>query len=40
LATDDVELTLVKSAGHRLSEPEDLQRLARTIEALIDAALA
>lgn len=40
LATDDVELTLVKSAGHRLSEPEDLDRLARTIEALIDPAPA
>jgi pimeloyl-ACP methyl ester carboxylesterase len=36
LATDDVDLTLVKSAGHRLSEPGDLRRLARTIEALID----
>jgi len=36
LATDDVELTLVKSAGHRLSEPADLERLARTIAALID----
>lgn len=38
LATDDVELTLVKSAGHRLSEPADLDRLARTIETLIDPA--
>lgn len=38
LATDDVELTLVKSAGHRLSEPEDLERLARTIETLIGPA--
>ena len=36
LATDDVDLTLVKAAGHRLSEPEDLRRLARTIEALIE----
>ncbi|MDJ0513780.1 MAG: alpha/beta hydrolase [Methyloceanibacter sp.] len=39
LATDDVDLTLVKNAGHRLSEPEDLKRLARTIEALIEPQL-
>ena len=38
LATDDVDLTLVKSAGHRLSEPADLARLSRTIEALIGPA--
>ena len=39
---DDVDLTLVKTGGHRLSEPGDLRRLARTIEALIkpDATLA
>ena len=35
LATDDVDLTLVKAAGHRLSEPADLERLSRTIAALI-----
>jgi pimeloyl-ACP methyl ester carboxylesterase len=42
LAEDDVDLTLVKTGGHRLSEPGDLRRLARTIEALIkpDATLA
>ncbi|WP_244505503.1 alpha/beta hydrolase [Methyloceanibacter stevinii] len=40
LATNDVDLTLVKAAGHRLSEPEDLQRLARTIEAIINPAAA
>ncbi|GAB4394594.1 MAG: alpha/beta hydrolase [Kiloniellaceae bacterium] len=28
----DVEVTLVKSAAHRLSEPQDLERLERTIE--------
>jgi len=32
--SDDVEVTLVKSAAHRLSEPEDLQRLEQIIEAL------
>ncbi len=34
LQGDDVEVTLVKSAAHRLSEPQDLQRLERIIEAL------
>lgn len=32
LQSDDVEVTLVKSAAHRLSEPEDLARLERSIE--------
>ncbi|GAB4354034.1 MAG: alpha/beta hydrolase [Kiloniellaceae bacterium] len=31
----DVEVTLVKNAAHRLSEPEDLARLERTLETLI-----
>ncbi|MGF1631488.1 MAG: alpha/beta hydrolase [Kiloniellaceae bacterium] len=34
LQSADVEVTLVKGAGHRLSEPQDLERLERTIEAL------
>jgi len=34
LESEDVEVTLVKNAAHRLSEPEDLARLERTIEAL------
>jgi dipeptidyl aminopeptidase/acylaminoacyl peptidase len=34
LESRDVEVTLVKGAGHRLSEPEDLGRLERAIEAL------
>ncbi|MGF1609929.1 MAG: alpha/beta fold hydrolase [Kiloniellales bacterium] len=34
--SDDVELTLVKDADHRLSEPADLARLERTIEALLE----
>ena len=37
LATNDVDLTLVKASGHRMSEPEDLLRLARAIEALIES---
>lgn len=37
LSGDDVELTLVKNGDHRLSRPEDLQRLVRTIETLIDS---
>ena len=36
VTTDDVDLTLVKTAGHRLSEPADLGRLSRTIAALLD----
>lgn len=34
LDSDDVEVNLVKSAAHRLSEPADLARLERTIEEL------
>jgi pimeloyl-ACP methyl ester carboxylesterase len=34
LESDDVEVTLVKKAAHRLSEPEDLARLERIIDAL------
>jgi pimeloyl-ACP methyl ester carboxylesterase len=34
LASTDVEITLVKGGGHRLSEPADLARLERVIEAL------
>jgi len=37
LETDDVEVTLVKGGGHRLSEPPDLARLAATVAALSDA---
>jgi len=36
LASDDVEVTLVKDGDHRLSEPEDLDRLRATLERLID----
>ncbi len=31
LASDDVEVTLVKDGGHRLSEPPDLARLCRAV---------
>lgn len=34
LESRDVEVTLVKGADHRLSEPQDLARLARIIETL------
>ena len=34
LESRDVELTLVKGAGHRLSEPEDLRRLEHTVARL------
>lgn len=36
LQGDDVEFTLIKDGGHRLSEPEDLRRLIATIAALAD----
>ncbi|HLN24960.1 MAG TPA: alpha/beta hydrolase [Patescibacteria group bacterium] len=36
LLSDDVEVTLVKSAGHRLSEPEDLARMLRVLEGLLE----
>lgn len=35
LAEDDVVVTLVKDGDHRLSTPEDLDRLTRAIEAII-----
>ena len=35
LVSRDVEATLVKDGGHRLSEPEDLARLTGTLEALL-----
>ncbi len=34
LTSTDVEVTLVKGGGHRLSEPADLARLAETVAAL------
>ena len=37
LRSDDVEIQLVKSAGHRLSEPNDLERLFRTLDELAGA---
>jgi len=36
LEGDDVETQLVKTGDHRLSEPADLDRLARTLGALLD----
>jgi pimeloyl-ACP methyl ester carboxylesterase len=35
LVSDDVEVTLVKSAGHRLSEPEDLDRMLSILDDLL-----
>jgi pimeloyl-ACP methyl ester carboxylesterase len=37
LAQDDVVLTLVKDGDHRLSRPEDLERLMRTVDELIES---
>lgn len=36
LESTDIEVTLVKEGGHRLSEPQDLLRLTRTVAALLD----
>jgi alpha-beta hydrolase superfamily lysophospholipase len=38
LAGADVELTLIKGGDHRLSEPQDLQRLTAAIAALVPQA--
>ena len=35
LASDDVEVTLVKSSGHRLSEPDDIARMQDSLERLL-----
>ena len=36
LTSDDVEVQFVKSGDHRLSEPQDIDRLLRTVEALLE----
>jgi pimeloyl-ACP methyl ester carboxylesterase len=36
LTSRDVEITLVKGAGHRLSEPHDLERMCDTVAKLCD----
>lgn len=38
LAQDDVVLTLVKDGDHRLSRPEDIERLLRTVDELASGA--
>ncbi|MGF1641198.1 MAG: alpha/beta fold hydrolase [Rhodospirillales bacterium] len=35
LRSTDVEITLIKNGQHRLSEPDDLERLCETLEALL-----
>lgn len=35
LLSDDVEVTLVKSSGHRLSEPDDIARMKEVLEGLL-----
>ncbi|EKV27701.1 2-hydroxymuconic semialdehyde hydrolase [Caenispirillum salinarum AK4] len=37
VASDDVEITFIKTGDHRLSEPADLDRLTRTLDALLEA---
>jgi pimeloyl-ACP methyl ester carboxylesterase len=36
LASEDVEVTLIKDGDHRLSRPQDLDLLARTVATLVD----
>jgi len=36
LANEDVELDLIKDGDHRLSRPQDIRRLERTVAALIE----
>ena len=36
LTSADVDVTLVKDGGHRLSEPQDLDRLVRIVDLLLD----
>lgn len=40
IAGDDVEVTLVKSGAHRLSEPADLARLERIVADLVQSSAA
>jgi alpha-beta hydrolase superfamily lysophospholipase len=35
LRSDDVEIQLIKAGDHRLSRPQDLERLRRTLESLL-----
>ncbi|MDX5592311.1 alpha/beta hydrolase [Pseudovibrio sp. SPO723] len=37
MASDDVILTLIKDGDHRLSRPEDLQRLIKALEELVES---
>ena len=36
LAFDDVVLTLIEDGDHRLSRPQDIDRLLRTVSAMVD----
>lgn len=38
LVSTDVEVILVKDGGHRLSEPQDLERLCRTVAEVVERA--
>jgi len=40
LESDDVEIQFVKAGDHRLSQPRDLERLARTLDILLDSLAA
>jgi hypothetical protein len=36
LVSTDVEVILVKDGDHRLSEPQDLERLCRTVAEVVE----
>jgi dipeptidyl aminopeptidase/acylaminoacyl peptidase len=40
LPGEDVQLTLVKDGDHRLSRPEDIDRLIRAVDAMLTRAAA
>ena len=38
LRSDDVQLTIVKGGGHRLSQPHEIEAILRTVEGLLERA--
>jgi hypothetical protein len=36
LRSADVQLTLIKGGGHRLSEPHEIEAILRTVAALVE----
>ena len=38
LRSDDVQLTIVKGGGHRLSQPREIDLILRTVAGLVETA--